>query len=264
MRIVILTSFLKGTAAYHLPSILENTNVSVTMVVYSEGIVLNKKKMYAKKIRKVFKIGLLGAINGLRMRRWFNNDIEQYCKIDNIENICEKHDIPFYKVSSTNSKETQQLFKDANADLGISLGNGYIGSKVFNIPKYGMINIHHEILPNYQNAQSIIWQLYNGSTNTGYTIHLITSKIDEGNIVYQKIVPIGFKETLPATIAFTSYKLLEASAEGLIATLNHFNEFFDNAKPQGEGQSYTTPSYWQYLKIKKQHDILKKMSFLKA
>lgn len=251
-----------GTAAHHLPLILENTNVTVAMVVYSEGRILNKRKMYAKKIRKLFKIGLLGAINGVRMRKWFNSDIEKYCNIENIESICKKHNIAFYKTPSINNTETYDLFRRADADLGISLGNGYISNRVFNTPKYGMINIHHEILPDYQNAQSIIWQIFNGSANTGYTIHLIDSKIDEGNIVYQKIVPIEFKETLQATIAFTSYKLLKASAEGLIIILNNFDEYFNNSRPQGKGKTYTTPSYWQYLKIKKQYNILKKMLFL--
>lgn len=260
MRVVILTSFKRGTAAHHLPILLKEANITVAMVVYSEGINLNKKKMYIRKFRKILKIGILGALNGIRMRKWFNSDMEQYCKIEDIDKICAQNNIPFYKTPSINSPETQRLFKEANADLGISLGNGYIGSKVFKVPKYGMINIHHEILPDYQNAQSIIWQLYNGSPNTGYTIHMINAKIDEGNIIYQQLVPIDFKDTLPETVAATSYRLLKSSGEGLAYTLNHFSELYQNARPQGEGRSYTTPSYWQFLKINKQFNKLKKQA----
>ena len=87
-----------------------------------------------------------------------------------------------------------------NVDLAISLGCSYISSKIFNIPKYGMINIHHEILPEYQNAQSVIWQLFNNSNKTGYTIHKITKKIDDGPILFKKERDIIISDTLRKTL----------------------------------------------------------------
>src|SRR3712207_8581825 len=47
----------------------------------------------------------------------------------------------------------RSLVKSADAALGLSLGNSYISSRIFTLPTYGMLNIHGEVLPDFQNAQ---------------------------------------------------------------------------------------------------------------
>ena len=157
--------------------------------------------------------------------------------------------IPFFITPAINSEITRDLFAKAQADLGISLGNGYIGQRVFSIPKFGMINIHHEMLPEYQNAQSVIWQIYNKSPMTGYTIHKIDRHIDTGEILLKKEVPIIFKSSLRQTVSGTCASLLDASVRGLLQVLSDFEVFYGKAIPQGKGHTYTTPSFRQYLRI---------------
>ena len=258
MRVIILTTSAHGTTGHHLPVLYDASGIDIAMVIVSEGQVANKKKQYLKKIKKVLKIGLFGAMNGVRMRKWYNEDIQKYCQIGDAEEFCKHHHIPFKKVPATNSDETVRLFQEANADVGLSLGNGYISKKVFGVPKYGMLNIHHEVLPEYQNAQSIIWQIYNGSTETGYTIHKIDRHIDTGEVLLQEKLPIIFRKTLEDTVAFNYARLFDASVVGLIKVLQHFDQYFNSAKRQGKGTSYTTPSYRQFSKMEKQFETLKK------
>ncbi len=258
MRVIILTTSVYGTTGHHLPALHQSKDVEIAMVVVSQGQVTSRKKQILKRIRKILKIGLRGAMNGIRMRKWYSEDINKYCKIENAEAYCATHNIPFKRVPSTNSEETIRLFTESHADVGLSLGNGYISGKVFKIPKWGMLNIHHEILPQYQNAQSIIWQLYNGSSDTGYTIHKIDKHIDSGEILLQEKLPIVFRETLEDTVAYNYARLFDASAEGLVRVLQNFEQYFSIAKPQGKGTSYTTPSYMQFLEIKRQFEKLKK------
>ncbi len=257
MKVIILTSSEKGTAAHHLPYIIESGACEICMVLLCGTEVKSRKAHYLKKLRKIIKIGLLGALNGVRMRKWYAG-VEKLKPIENIESICRKKQISFYRTPSINHSNTEELFKRSGAEVGISLGNGYIGKKIFSIPKYGMINIHHEMLPEYQNAQSIIWQLYNKSRYTGYTIHKINSGIDAGKIIYSEKVPITFAESLPDTIAKTSVSLLEASAKGLIHVLKNFSELFSNARAQGKGTRYTTPTFRQYLRIRKNFGEMKR------
>jgi len=258
MKIIVLTSSRYGTAAHHLPYLIESRSCEISMVILNESIPTKKNKYYKTKFRKIIKIGFLGALNGIRMRKWFNQDMAEYKKIGELEEICIKNNIPFFTTPNTNAQITIDLFKKANADLGLSLGNGYIGQKVFSIPKYGMINIHHEILPDYQNAQSIIWQIYNMSTMSGYTIHKIDRHIDTGEILYQESIPINFLKTLRKTVAKTSVSLLEASANGLLQVIFNFDSLYKKAKPQGLGRSYTTPTIWQYIRIQNNYRKLKK------
>jgi methionyl-tRNA formyltransferase len=258
MKILLLTSSRFGTAAHHLPYLIESNLCEISMVILNEGSIINKRKNYKRIYHKIKKIGLLGALNGVRIRKWFNEDMAQFKKIDELEKICKEKNIPFYITQAINSKSTIELFKKADVDVGLSLGNGYIGQNIFSIPRFGMINIHHEILPAYQNAQSIIWQIYNMSSMTGFTIHKIDKHIDTGEIVLQEFVPINFSNTLRQTIASTSVILLEASAIGLLKVIKDFDSLFRKAKPQGKGSSYTTPSIWQFIKIVKNHGRLKK------
>jgi len=227
------------------------------MVVVSENQAPDRKKQMRKRIKKMLRIGLFGALNGIRMRKWYGKDIEKYCHIENARKFCTAHDIPFRSVPYTNSPETQQVFKEVNAEVALSLGNGYISKKVFSIPRYGMLNIHHELLPQYQNAQSIIWSLYNGAAETGYTIHKIDSNIDTGSILLQEKMPITFRETLADTVAWNYARLMDASAQGLMRIFSNFDQYFSNARAQGKGTHYTTPSLLQFLKIDRQFKKLK-------
>jgi methionyl-tRNA formyltransferase len=258
MRVILLTESEKGTAAHHLPYLLESEKIKVVMVIRSRGIKADKKKYWSKKIRKSFTIGPLGVINGFRMRTWFGENVNQLLRLPPLKEICAVNGIEYAEVDYTNGNDTVELFKKANADIGISLGNSYISKKVFSLPAHGMINIHHEILPEYQNAQSIIWQLYNNSAETGYTIHKITPKIDGGDILFQEKVPIVFKEKLSDTIAHTSASLLKASAIGLVRVLENFNIYTGQAKPQGQGKCYTTPTGLQFFRIVRNFNRLKK------
>ena len=262
MKIVILTSSKYGTAGNHLPFLIESRNAEVVMVIFNEAQKKDKQKHYRSKFLKIFKIGFLGALNGIRMRKWFNVSEVDGEEIKSVEVLCKHYNIPYFETPTINCENTIDLFKKSGADLGISLGNGYIGQKVFNIPKFGMINIHHEMLPAYQNAQSIIWQLYNNSITTGYTIHKIDKNIDTGSILYQQSVPICFSESLAKTVSKTSELLLKSSAKGMVYCIENFEFLYNNSKPQGEGKSYTTPNIRQYLKIRKNFNSLNK-NFLK-
>jgi methionyl-tRNA formyltransferase len=252
MKVIILTSSIQGTASHHLKYLLKEKNLTISMVVYNEGKITKKYKYIAKKLRKMARIGLLGTINGIRMRKWFGENISNYTEIGNIVEICRINNIPFYNTASINSAKTVDLFNKSRADIGLSLGNGYIGMKVFNIPRYGMINIHHEILPEYQNGQSVIWQIYNGSSITGYAIHKIDKGIDSGAILLKETVPIHFEKTLADTVSHTLAILYDKSALGLIKVLADFSTYNNQAVQQGAGKSYTTPTIRQYFKILKQ------------
>lgn len=248
MRVVILSSLLQNSASYYLTYLAENKDCEIAMVIYNEGTFINdKKKLFKNTVQKAFKIGLLGALNGIRMRKWYKGDVQKYLKVPDLDQICKEYNIPFYKVESINSDLTRELFRKADADLGISLANTYIVPSVFKIPKYGMINIHHEVLPKYQNAQSVIWQLYNGSVYTGYTIHKIADKVDSGNILFQETIPIQFEQTLGETVAKTYSLLWEKSAQGLMYVQKNFIELEKNSISQTHNPSYTTPTIWEFL-----------------
>lgn len=257
MKIVVLTSSTEGTAATAVPLIFKDGSVQIEMVILNEGTIANKKKHYRLKFKKLLKLGLFGALNGIRMRKWFNEDATQYLKVNNLETYCKENSIRFERTPTINCDHTRSLFREANADLGLSLGNSYIAKSVFSICPLGMLNIHGEILPDYQNAQSIIWQIYNGSKETGFTIHQINAKIDQGDIIYQEKIPITFRETLSDTVAYNCAEITKGACNALVKVLKSFTDYKRAARPQGTGNHYTTPSWAQFRKIEKQFEKLK-------
>ena len=256
MRIVILTSNRVGTASYCLPDLVNSTNSEIVRVIYSRGIVKKDGAYYRKRLKKVWKIGILGAINGVRIRSWFKGSDKKE-NLRDIEAICKELGVDYAETPAINHATTVELIKTANADLGLSLGNSYIPKKVFSVPKFGMLNIHGEVLPDFQNAQSVIWQIYENSPVTGYTIHKIDNKIDTGEIVKQEKFPILFQSTLAETVRKTMDQILDKSCCGLIEVINNFEDYFNKARTQGKGKSYTTPSYRQFRRIKRNFEILK-------
>lgn len=261
MNVIILTSSLRGSAAVQIQHLLKSPLVNIKMVIYSEGKIRNKKKFYRRKLLKSYRVGIFGTLNGIRMRRWYTKDAAAYREMEPINKVCKTNDIPFHTSPTINCKETILLFQKANADLGLSLGNGYISSSVFEIPKNGMINVHHEELPAYQNAQSIIWQIFNNSRSTGYTIHRIDRGIDTGKIYFQENFQIEYRKTLADTVAYNYSLLWRRSSLGLVKVLENYHYFSTNAIPQKKGRKYTTPSFSQYFRIWRNFIQHKKESF---
>jgi methionyl-tRNA formyltransferase len=66
---------------------------------------------------------------------------------------------------------------------------------VLNIPRFGGVNIHGALLPQYRGCNPTEWAIINGENITGVTLHEMTSGIDEGPIIDQKRVPLFFEDT---------------------------------------------------------------------
>jgi methionyl-tRNA formyltransferase len=52
-----------------------------------------------------------------------------------------------------------------------------------------LVNFHPSILPLYRGPVPSYWVLKNGEKQTGYTLHVITERIDSGGVLYQEAVP---------------------------------------------------------------------------
>lgn len=257
MRVVILTGVRRGVASLALPALVEAGH-EVACIIFSEEQTLNRGKWLSRKLKKALRLGPLGVLNGIRMRGWFSQEPADLLAIEDLETMAEHHGIPFHSTPGINTPRTRELMERAGAALGISLGNSYIGCKVFSIPAEGMINIHHELLPEYPGAQSVLWQLHDGSAQSGFTVHQVRESIDGGEILYREVVPIRFADSLHQTVVQTCVELYGRSIGGLLHVLAHHGELRVNAAPQAAHHpGYTTPSIWAFWKMLRQHRRLR-------
>lgn len=252
LKLLILTQVRRGLASEFLKIIHDSANCQVVAVVLSRGLVASPWKRRRRKLRKIGRIGLLGALNGIRLRSWY-----EVKGGDDLQSICYRHQIPFFEISCTNSDAAERLFKQAHPDLGVSLGNNYISERIYSIPRFGMINFHGEILPKYQNAQGVIWPIYDGETKTGFTIHRVNNGIDTGDIIYQETFPILFKPSLKDTVLATNEITRSKAPAALRYVCEHFERLAKESRAQLEiSQPYTTPSYLQFVRMKRNNRLL--------
>jgi len=85
--------------------------------------------------------------------------------------------------------------RNLNSDLFIVVAFRMLPEIVWRIPKFGCINLHTSLLPNYRGAAPINWVLINGEKQTGITTFFINDKIDEGNILLQEKIELNDKIT---------------------------------------------------------------------
>ncbi len=119
-----------------------------------------------------------------------------------------------------------------------------------------MLNVHHELLPDYGGAQSVIWQIHDGHTTTGYTIHRIDKGIDTGEILLTEELPIRFAGSLHETVVETLSDVLLASARGLARVLGDYPRYAASARAQPSVRRFTTPTFSQFRRMERVHEQL--------
>lgn len=85
--------------------------------------------------------------------------------------------------------------KDLQADLFVVVAFKILPEEIYNMPRYGSINLHPSLLPRYRGPAPINWAIINGESKTGISVIKLTDKIDSGLILKQKEIPIMPRET---------------------------------------------------------------------
>ena len=121
--------------------------------------------------------------------------------------------VPLTEVPSVADPRVLQVLKRLSPDLLVSVSCPQkISGTLLSLAKYGGINIHSSLLPAYAGLAPYMWVLANGEKVTGTTVHWITEKWDQGNILVQKRFPIE-----PGISVFQLFRALaQLGAEALL------------------------------------------------
>jgi len=126
------------------------------------------------------------------------------------------------KVLQTESirKDTDLLsvLRDFAPDYFITVAFGQILSQeVLDIPKYGTINLHASLLPEYRGANPLQRAIVEGKKRTGVTTMLTVLALDAGDMLLTKEIEITDEMTMPELAVLVSQsggELLEKSIFG--------------------------------------------------
>ena len=132
--------------------------------------------------------------------------------------------------------EPRDLFRSHDADLAVVVAYGRILPADFlQAPKYGCVNVHFSLLPQYRGAAPVNWAIVNGDQQSGVTTMMIEEELDSGPILLQKPTEIGPKETAPQLMM----RLADMGAELLAETLKEFSQI--TPRPQEDNQASFAP-----------------------
>ncbi len=170
-----------------------------------------------------------------------------------VEAVAKAYGIPLTKIQNVNSEESINLLKQDSPDLIVSISASQIFSKkVINIPRWGTINVHNAPLPKYQGLMPSFWILYHNEQETATTVHFMDEKIDTGDIIVQKRVPIDKDETLDSLIKKTKLLTVDALIETFKLFLDYNGKPPTKPNPKEDATYFSFPSREDIKKFKKQ------------
>jgi hypothetical protein len=125
---------------------------------------------------------------------------------------------PVIEVPSVNSTSAQAALRELDVDLAVSISNRVIKDVVFSVPRLGMINLHHGRIPDYRGGPPGFWELYNGESVMGVSVHRIDSQLDHGQLLARTEVPIlpgDDPKTLTERTRLVDYRLVAETVDAI-------------------------------------------------
>ncbi len=100
-----------------------------------------------------------------------------------------QHDIPVYQPLKI--KELTQTIQELDLDLIVTCAYGqFIPTAILEAPRFGSVNVHASLLPQYRGGAPIHKALINGETQTGVTLMRMVKQMDAGAMIDSIVVNI--------------------------------------------------------------------------
>jgi methionyl-tRNA formyltransferase len=110
---------------------------------------------------------------------------------DSVAKLAALHGIPIITPDNPNTPEVIEQIRSLQPDFFFSFYyRELLKRELLEIPKRGALNMHGSLLPKYRGRVPVNWAIIHGETYTGSTLHYMTEKPDNGDIVSQIAVPI--------------------------------------------------------------------------
>ncbi len=149
-----------------------------------------------------------------------------------------RHQLPVWQPAKVSDTEFLQCFAELNPDLVVVVAFGQkIPAPVLFNPKYGCINVHGSLLPQYRGAAPIQWSILNGDRETGVTTMYMDEGWDTGDIIYQEKTSIDINENFGQLYM----RLAEMGGDLLVKTVEDIATGRNPRIPQDHTQATIAP-----------------------
>tara|TARA_B100000029_G_scaffold516539_1_gene630692 strand:- start:26099 stop:27007 length:909 start_codon:yes stop_codon:yes gene_type:complete len=145
-----------------------------------------------------------------------------------VANKASKLGLKLIQPYSMNNAQFFNELSEINADIFVVIAFKILPQYVFQIPKFGSINLHPSFLPKYRGAAPIQHAIMNGENSTGITTFYISNKVDAGDILLTTpllIFPDDDSGDLSMRASFIG-------ADLILKTINLISSGFQSSKSQ--------------------------------
>ena len=138
---------------------------------------------------------------------------------DSVAELAAAHNIPVYAPDDINHPLWVERIREMQPDILFSFYyRNLIRQPLLDIPPLGCLNLHGSLLPKYRGRVPVNWALIHGESESGVTLHYMTPRPDDGDIVAQTRVAIDDSDTartLFDKIVGASTQLLDETCHNL-------------------------------------------------
>ncbi len=115
---------------------------------------------------------------------------------ESVAQLAASRNIPVYAPEDINHPLWVKKIRELEPDILFSFYYRHlVQSPILDTPPKGCLNLHGSLLPRYRGRVPINWVLVNGEKETGVTLHYMTPRPDDGDIVCRKRIPISQDDT---------------------------------------------------------------------
>lgn len=134
-----------------------------------------------------------------------------------LRSIAKSKKIPIFEVSNVNSEQHIKYLTKKKIDIIISSSGQIFKKNLLKVPRVACINRHTALLPKYGGVLPVFWAMLNHEKKFGVSIHHMVEKVDQGDVIFQKEIPLlrqsslfknyilGFDESINSTIKALDY-----------------------------------------------------------
>lgn len=187
--------------------------------------------------RKLLRVGPVNALFGFWYNRWFLREGARH--------------LPSLALPPHETLVTVNTYPFGDDDLVLGFGTGYITARTLGRMRNGFLNLHTGWLPEYRGVKSEFWVLlYGDLPRAGWTLHYMTPRLDEGDIVLQQTVPA--EGANPAELRARLLQDAVPAIAELIAQVRERGVAAISRRPQVNGRYFTTPTWREWLAYRRQ------------
>jgi methionyl-tRNA formyltransferase len=158
----------------------------------------------------------------------------------------QSHGIATFNVADVNAPSFLDELRSRNVDVIVSLNCPQrLKRPILSLPAHGCINVHFGLLPRYRGVLPIFYALLNGERSFGVTVHYMDDKLDNGDIIVQREVPIAPGDSLETLYPKGFATAADLLNETLEAVEQRRVERTPNREEQKTYYSYPTPAMIQ-------------------